>query len=89
MYAAIFNVTIKDRDAAEAGLREQVVPSAKSAPGFVAGYGLDRGDDRGMAVVLFDSQENARAWVDGGAPPPEELPVTRDSSEVVEVVASA
>jgi hypothetical protein len=89
MHAAIFNVTIKDRAAAEAGLREQVVPGAKAAPGFVAGYWLDRSDDRGMAVVMFDSQENAQAWVDGGPPPPDDPPVTRDSSEVVAVVANA
>jgi heme-degrading monooxygenase HmoA len=88
MHAAIFNVTIKDRAAAEAGLREQVVPGATESPGFVAGYWLDRGNDRGMAVVLFDTQENAQAWVDSPGPPGD-APITRDSSEVVEVVASA
>jgi heme-degrading monooxygenase HmoA len=88
MHAAIFNVKILDRSAAEAGLREQVVPDAEAAPGFVAGYWLDRGNDRGMAVVVFDSQENAQAWVDGPAPPGD-APITRESSEVVAVVAHA
>jgi heme-degrading monooxygenase HmoA len=88
MYAAVFNVKINDRSAAEAGLREQVVPSAKAAPGFVAGYWLDRENDRGMAVVMFDSQENAQAWVDAPVPPGA-APVTREGSEVVAVVAHA
>jgi len=88
MHAALFNVKIHDRSAAETGLREQVVPDAKAAPGFVAGYWLDRGNDRGMAVVLFDSQENAQAWVDS-PPPPGDAPVTREGSEVAAVVAHA
>jgi hypothetical protein len=41
-----------------------------------------------MAVVLFDTQENAQAWVDSPGPPGD-APITSDSSEVVEVVASA
>ncbi len=88
MHAAVFTVKIHDRSAAEAGLREQVVPSAKAAPGFVAGYWLDRGNDIGMAVVIFDTQENAQAWVDGPAPPGD-APITREDSEVVAVVAHA
>lgn len=88
MHAALFNVKIKDRSAAEAGLREQVVPGAKGAPGFVAGYWLDRGNDRGMAVVIFDSQENAQAWVDAPGPPGD-APISPEGSEVAAVVASA
>ena len=88
MHAAVFNVKIHDRSAAEAGLREQVVPDAKAAPGFVAGYWLDRGNGRGMAVVMFDSQENAQAWVVSPGPP-DDAPITREGSEVVAVVAHA
>ena len=40
----------------------------------------------GMAVVLFDSQENAQAWADSPGPP-EDAPITRESLEVVPVVA--
>jgi hypothetical protein len=88
MYAAIFNVRIHDRSAAEAGLREQVVPGAKAAPGFLAGYWLDRGNDRGTSVVLFDSEENAQAWANGPAPPAD-APITPEGFEVVAVVAHA
>jgi len=88
MHAAVFNVKINDSSAAEVGLREQVVPAAKAAPGFAAGYWLDRGNDRGMAVVVFDSQENAQAWVDAQAPTAD-APITREGAEVVAVVADA
>lgn len=87
MHAAIFNVTIHDRPAAEAGLHEHVVPSAKSAQGFVAGYWLRRGDDKGTAVVVFETEADARAWVEAPAPP--NPAVDREGSEVLEVVASA
>jgi hypothetical protein len=40
MHAVIVKVTIGDFEAAQKGLREQVVPRASQAPGFVAGYGL-------------------------------------------------
>jgi heme-degrading monooxygenase HmoA len=88
MHAAVFHVTINERPAAEAALREQVVPGAKGAPGFVAGYWLDRGNDKGMSVIVFDSQENAQAFVDSPGPP-EGAPVTFTGSEVAEVVAQA
>jgi heme-degrading monooxygenase HmoA len=88
MHAAVFHVTIKDRAAAQETLREQVVPGAKGAPGFAAGYWLDRGNDKGMSVIVFDSQENAQAFVDSPGPP-EGAPVSFDGSEVAEVVAQA
>jgi len=88
MHAALFHVKITDRPAAEAGLREQVVPGAKAAPGFITGYWLDLENDKGMAVVIFDSQENAQAWVDSPGPP-DDAPITREGSEVVPVVAHA
>jgi hypothetical protein len=88
VHAAVFHVKILDRTAAEAGLREQVVPGAKAAPGFLAGYWLEQGDDRGMGVVMFDSRENAQAWVDSPAPPGD-APITGEGSEIAEVVAHA
>ncbi len=38
MHAIVVRVTINDLEAAESTLREQVVPAASQAPGFVAGY---------------------------------------------------
>ena len=63
MYAALVTVSI---DAAEADpamvtLKEEIVPSVKAAPGFIAGYWLAP-DESGhaLSVVLFDTEEQAR-----------------------------
>ena len=89
MHAVLTSVTIKDQATAEGYLREQVVPNAKQAPGFVAGYWVrDEGEGRG--VIVFESEDAARAASEriseriGGNPG-----VTLDSVTVGEVVASA
>lgn len=87
MHAVVLNVTVRDRDAATAALRNQVVPQVSGAPGFVAGYwvGLDGG--RGTSVVVFESEDAARAAA-AQAQAPGDF-VTMDSVEVGEVVANA
>jgi hypothetical protein len=87
MHAVVVNVTVRDRNAATAALRDQVVPQASGAPGFVAGYwvGLDGG--RGTSVVVFQSEDAARSAA-ARAQAPGDF-VTIDSVEVGEVVANA
>jgi hypothetical protein len=87
MHAVVVNVTVRDRNAATAALRDQVVPQASGAPGFVAGYwvGLDGG--RGTSVVVFQSEDAARSAA-AQAQAPGDF-VTIDSVEVGEVVANA
>ena len=89
MHAVLTSVTIKDQATAEGYLREQVVPNAKQAPGFVAAYWVrDEGEGRG--VIVFESEDAARAASErisegiGGNPG-----VTLNSVTVGEVVASA
>jgi hypothetical protein len=60
MHAVIVRVTIKDQETAEKALREQVVPSVSGAPGFVNGY-WTRKDDTGMSMLVFESEDAARA----------------------------
>ena len=60
MYAVPHAVTITDPSAAAAGL-DQVVPQVSGLPGFVAGYWMARSADQGLAVVVFDSEEQAGA----------------------------
>ncbi|TMK97906.1 MAG: hypothetical protein E6G34_09465 [Actinobacteria bacterium] len=60
MHAVITKVTINDRATAEGYLREQVVPNAQQAPGFVAGYWV-RTEGEGRGVIVFDSEDSARA----------------------------
>ena len=86
MHAVVVNVTIHDREAATTALRDQVVAQVSGAPGFVAGYWVDLGGNRGTSVVAFESEDAARAAAQ--VQPPGDF-VTLDSVEVGEVVANA
>jgi hypothetical protein len=90
MHAVVVNVTIKDPEPALVGLRDEVVPRASNAPGFVAGYWLRSQDDHGLSVVVFESEDAAQAaaqMIESQGPPSDA--VTLDSVEVREVVAHA
>ncbi len=84
MHAVLVNVTISDRDAAERELKERVVPTVSQAPGLVAGYWLRGDGDKGWSIVVFESEEQARAAADQIRPPEG---VTLDRLDVREVVA--
>jgi hypothetical protein len=87
MHAVVVNVTINDREASRAQLRDEIVPQVSSAPGFVAGYWVALAGEKGSSTVLFESEEQAQAaaaQVEGSNPN-----VTFDRVEVGEVVASA
>ena len=91
MNAVLVNVTINDREPALALLREQIVPSASQAPGFVTSYWLISEDNgRGTSVLVFESAEAAQALarrIESGGPPTDA--VALDGLEVREVVAHA
>ena len=87
MHAVVVRVTIKDEEPAETALREQVVPRVSQAPGFVAGYWA-RKDDSGLSMIIFESEEAARAASEQITSPDPEA-VTVDDVELREVVASA
>jgi hypothetical protein len=88
MHAVVVNVTISDPEAGEVVLREQVVPRVSQAPGFVAGYWFEPAGDQGWSVVLFESEEAARAAADRiPTQPPEN--VTIQNVDVRGVVANA
>ncbi len=68
-------------------LRERVVPQVKELPGFVAGYWTG-GEGVGRSIVVFDSEENARA---ASERVPSMVPsgTNIEGNEVSEVVAHA
>jgi hypothetical protein len=91
LHAVVVRVTIGDVETARKGLREQVVPRASQAPGFVAGYWTRSDDGRnGLSMVLFESEDAARAAAERirteGVVPDT---VTLEDVEVREVVESA
>jgi len=90
MHAVVVRVSVGDREVAERGLREQIIPRVTSAPGFVGAY-WTRSEDgsNGLSMLVFESEEAARAvegQVRSGAVPDT---VTVESTEVREVVANA
>jgi len=64
MHAAFVTVTFNDRDEATQVLEQQVIPNTASAPGFVTGYwaGDLRAGGRGTALLVFETEEAARAY---------------------------
>jgi hypothetical protein len=87
MHAVIVRVTIDNLAAATSALQNQVVPGARQAPGFQAGY-WTRAGNSGLSMVVFDSEDaaNAAAGIVRSAVPPG---VTVEDVEVREVVAQA
>jgi hypothetical protein len=91
MHAVLVRVNIRDNELGEKLLKEQIVPRVSSAPGFVTGH-WTRSDDasNGVSLIVFESEENARAMADGlqaGGIPDDAVDV--ESVEVREVVANA
>ena len=94
MHALVVRVTIHNVDRTRELLDSQVVPGASGAPGFKTGYwtwSTGGGEKNGLSMIIFDSEENARAVGDRiraiAADTPDD--VTLDGVEVREVVASA
>jgi heme-degrading monooxygenase HmoA len=64
MHAVVVKVSIQaqDEEPSLKYLRENIVPRVSQAPGFVAGYWVRlEGGDEGNSVVVFESEEAARA----------------------------
>ena len=93
MHALVTRVTIHDPDRTRELLTSQVVPGVSGAPGFQTGYwtwSSGGGERNGLAMMVFDSEENARSAGDRVRAAAESSDdVTLDEVEVREVVASA
>jgi hypothetical protein len=62
VHAALVRLTV-DPDQAPAAaeaLMNDLLPTVRSAPGFVAGYWLEPADGQGFSIVLFETEEQAR-----------------------------
>jgi acyl-coenzyme A thioesterase PaaI-like protein len=94
MHGVIVQVKIDSNREEEArrALHEMVVPRAKALAGFSGGTWLRAlGGDAGRGVLLFESEEAARAAVDEirSQGPPPGVPVTLEAVDVYEVLAQA
>ena len=96
MHALVVRVSIHNADRTREALNSQVVQLASAAPGFKAGYWTwptGEGELNALAMIIFDSEENARAAGERVSANFSQLEdrddVTLDGVEVREVVASA
>jgi hypothetical protein len=87
MHAVVVRVTVNDREAAEARLREEIVPRVSQLPGVVSGYWTRSDGPDGLSMVVFDSEDDARAAADQ-VPQMVSESVTLESVEVRQVVAN-
>jgi heme-degrading monooxygenase HmoA len=90
MHAVVVQVTIHDFDRARETLTSEIVPQVSQAPGFVTGYWLRSEDNRGLSVIVLESEEAAQAvkqMIESNAPNNDA--VSLESAEVREVVAHA
>lgn len=88
MHAVLVKVTIRDREAAQKRLKEQIVPQVSKAPGFVTGHWTWK-DDSGLSLVIFESEEHATAMSERVPSMISEDEVTLEGVEVRDVVAHA
>jgi hypothetical protein len=96
MHAVVVRGTIHNAEHTREVLNSHVVPQASRAPGFKAGYWTwPTGEEElnVLALIIFDSEENARAAGDHVGANFSQLEdrndITLDGVEVREVVASA
>ena len=88
MHAIVFRITIHDREESDRLLHEEFVPTLSQAPGFVAGYWVQSGENEGTSVIVFESEEAVQSVVEQ-VPPPQTDAFTLNSFETGEVVAHA
>jgi len=87
VFAVVVNVTINDREGAETRLRGEIVPRVSQLPGVVTGYWTRGEGADGLSMVVFESEEAARAAADQ-VPQMIDEAVTLGGVEVREVVAN-
>lgn len=87
MHAIVWRVAINEREEADRLLHEEFVPGVSQAPGFVGAYWVETAENRGTGVIVFESEDAARAVAE--APQPETTAFTVESFELGQVVAHA
>ena len=89
MYAALATVSITDYEHARRMLHDDVLPTVTDIPGFVAGHWLAPVDGIGMEILIFETEDEARAMAEQ-MPPGRQVNeyVTVESVEVREVAGS-
>jgi hypothetical protein len=87
MYATVIHANIHDKAEAERGVVEEVVPMIKGARGFVGAYFVAIDDTHGISIVVFETEEQARAAAptEGSSAPG----VTVETLQIGQVIGAA
>ena len=88
MHAIVFRITIHDQKESDRLLREDFVPGMTQAAGFLAGYWVTSGENKGTSMIIFESEEDVQRVLQSADPPQTEA-FTLESLETGEVVAHA
>jgi hypothetical protein len=90
MHAVVTRSTIHDFEQGRKFLREEGVPRISQAPGFVGAHWVRLDENTGTAMLVFESEEAARAAAEQlRTNPPAGAAVTINTIEVGEVVERA
>ena len=86
MHAVVARSTIQDFDQARKFLREEGIPRLSQMPGFVTGHWVKLGENSGASMIIFETEEAARAAKERfeADPPPSVTPVSIEIGEVQE-----
>ena len=89
MYAAMATVSISDYEHAKRLLHDDVLPTITEVAGFVSGHWLAPVDGTALEILIFETEEEARAMA-SQLPPGRQVNeyVTIESVEVREVAGS-
>ena len=90
MHGVVVKATIHDFEQARNFLRQEGIPRLSQAPGFVTAHWVRLGESSGTSMLIFESEEAARAGAEQlkSNPPPGNA-VTINSVEIGEVVEHA
>ena len=90
MHAVVTKSTVHDVDRAREVLNETGIPRLKQAPGFVSANFVRLDDGTGRGMIIFESEEEARAAAEQlRANPPAGDAVTVESIDVGMVAGHA
>ena len=63
-FVVVDQVSISNMDTAVEGLHADLIPFVKQSPGFMRGtWSADAEKGRGIGVIVFDTRENAEAFI--------------------------
>jgi hypothetical protein len=74
-------------DEANDTLQTRIVPLVRQSPGVVAGYWLAPAEGHGHSMIVFDTEENAKAAAEMARNSPTPEFVKFDSIQVHEIIA--